>query len=102
MAAGPDGTGPTLAVWSVADGKLAAQIDLAGRPPLCAAPTPDGKRVAVGGADDAIRVYDVATGALRRTFTGHRGAVLCLAVSPDGRRLLSGSIDTTALVWALP
>jgi WD40 repeat protein len=98
---GADGSGPTLGIWTVAGGDRPFHLDLAGEPALCAAFLADGKRVAVGSADGAVRVFELATGGVRHTLRGHRGPVLCLAASADGKHLVSGGLDTTAVVWAI-
>jgi RNA polymerase sigma factor (sigma-70 family) len=53
--------------------------------------SPDGKTLATGGTDNAIRVWDVATGRQTRLLLGHRGSLVALAFSADGKRLVSGS-----------
>ncbi len=61
---------------------------------------PDGRWIASGGYDGAIRIWDAATGqAVGPPLTGHDGAVCGLAWSPDGRRLASGGDDGTVRLW---
>ncbi len=60
---------------------------------------PDGRALAVGGADHVIRLWGVHSGKLLGKFSGHHGGITCLAFSADGKCLVSGSADTTALVW---
>jgi WD40 repeat protein/serine/threonine protein kinase len=49
----------------------------------------DGRYLAWGSADGAIRLRDPATGKVFRTFTEHSAGVLGVAFSHDGRRLAS-------------
>ncbi|MBI3723444.1 hypothetical protein HY251_05760 [bacterium] len=61
--------------------------------------SPDGKLLAWGREDGAVRVSDLADEKRVLVLSGHSSAVSCLAFSPDGNRLASGSVDCTALVW---
>jgi RNA polymerase sigma factor (sigma-70 family) len=63
--------------------------------------SPDGRALAVGSEDRAVRVYELATGRMRSEFRGHVGPVSAVAFPPDGRRLITGGADTTVLVWDL-
>jgi len=63
--------------------------------------SPDGKRIASGGLDDAIKVWNLDTGELLLTLRGHTKPVNCLAISPDCQILVSGSDDHTLKIWNL-
>jgi hypothetical protein len=54
--------------------------------------SPDGKLVAGGGADRAMRLWDAETGELRQTLSDLAGGVNALAFSPDGS-LLAVALD---------
>jgi WD40 repeat protein/serine/threonine protein kinase len=60
--------------------------------------SPDGKRVAGGGADGVICLW-TAEGKLLRMLLGHERDVRTLAFSPDGKRLASGGGDLTVRLW---
>lgn len=63
------------------------------------AATPDGRTLASGGDDRAIRLWDVERGVVRTALNGHEDGVYGLAFSPDGRLLASASQDLTVRLW---
>ncbi len=68
---------------------------------LCLAFSPDGKQLAAGGTDMAIRRFTVADGKEAGAMTGHTSTVTALAYHPAGAVLISGSKDRTVRVWNL-
>jgi WD40 repeat protein len=63
-------------------------------------------RLAVAGADGAIRLWDLRSRTRVHVFrtdlhqrTGHDAAALALAFSPDGTLLASGHVDGSAHLW---
>src|SRR5262249_19786774 len=52
--------------------------------------SPDGRILATGGEDGAVRLWDVATGRQQERILANRGWVRSVAFSPDGRWLATG------------
>ena len=74
-----------------------------GHRPIALAFSPDGRWVASGGVDSAVKVWDVQTGKLLRTFKSHIDQVtrLIFIQRPEGLWLASGSRDHTVKIWDL-
>ncbi len=77
-----------------------AEAAAPGQQAVCLVFSPDGKVLAAGCKDGAVRLYGAADGALlRRCEGGHQDAVAALAFSADGVLLVSGGADGTVRQW---
>ena len=61
--------------------------------------SPDGRRIASGGAGTTIQVWDATTGEALFTYRGHLSCVYTLAWSPDSTRIASVAGETTIHIW---
>jgi WD40 repeat protein len=87
----------TVNVSEVMTGKIVLEVHIEAAVDAVAI-SRDGKQLAFGARDNAIRVWDLE----KRTETrllGHEGWVNSVAFSPDGTTLYSASADKTVRVW---
>ncbi len=61
--------------------------------------TPDGRRLAMTGADREVTIWDAETGRQLFTLAKQDDAVTFVAFSPDGQVLASASADGTIKLW---
>ncbi|HTN84103.1 MAG TPA: pentapeptide repeat-containing protein, partial [Sorangium sp.] len=95
-----------IQLWQVSTGKVLRSIS--GQRPYqmtSKAFSPDGKTLACGTYDGAVRLLQVSGGDggddRGREFQDHSGPVTSVAFSPDGTLLASGSRDRTVRIWSL-
>jgi WD40 repeat protein/Tfp pilus assembly protein PilF len=77
--------------WDTATGRPGRALEKATVAADALALSADGRWLAAGCADHAVRVWDLSTARLRFTLRGHRTPVLKLAFSNDGARLASAA-----------
>ncbi len=95
-------TGSWIEVWEPYTGKLRRRLADVTDSLSTLTITPDGKRIASGYSNGAVRIWDVASGEQAASLEGHRGYITSLAFSPDNELLGSGSVNTTILLWKMP
>ena len=61
--------------------------------------SPDGRRIAAGCADGAVRIWDTSTGGAGLTLGGDDKPVLSVAIGPSGDIIASASQDGTVRLW---
>jgi WD40 repeat protein len=64
--------------------------------------SPDGKMLASGGMDNAIKLWRVSDGTLLKTLSGHNYTVMSVTFCPDGTMLASDCVAGTLKLWNMP
>jgi WD40 repeat protein len=94
--------GEAARLWGIASHCEAVDARKSHRGVLCAAFSPDGKRVATAGEDGRIRLWEGDTDREVQPLEHvHEGPVFSIAVAPDGKVVASGSADETVRLWDL-
>jgi hypothetical protein len=94
-------------LWEMATGK---QRSLLGRIPItneqsddvfpaCVDVSTDGRLVAVGCPNGAVRIWEVVSGIELPPLAGHMGAVRAVRFTSDGKNLLSVGFDRQLMTW---
>jgi RNA polymerase sigma factor (sigma-70 family) len=60
---------------------------------------PDGKALAAGDGNNAIRLWEIPSGKVLHPTESHHSGVHCVALSPDGKVLAAGTTFKTVYLW---
>ena len=99
VAGGAPGRSGEVLLVDTAENAPPLELAVTGDEMLCAAFSPDGRRLAAGGADKTLRVFAIESGAETLRLEQHSDWVQGVAFSPDGRWRASASRDRTARVY---
>lgn len=86
--------------WNPADGAASREINR-GANITAFALSRDGQKLAVAGADNAIKLYQTSDGKELATLAEHSQPAVTLSFSPDHQRLVSTGKEGLAFVWDL-
>jgi WD40 repeat protein len=86
-------------VCDTASGRVLDTLEGHRRQILCAAFSPDGRRLITGSMDHTARVWDADSGKLLGTLRRPRARVLAVAFTPGGRLALAADADGKLHVW---
>jgi hypothetical protein len=99
VAGGTPGTMGEVRLCEVGSGGAGRVLERIGDVMLVVRFSPDGTRLAAGGADNAIRILDAKSGKRELLIEQHADWVTDLAFSPDGSQLASASRDKSARIF---
>jgi len=89
-----------ITLWDITTGKLVKDLAERHLDSVFALDfSPDGKLLASGGADKAVRITDLTSGKVVKVFEGHTHHVLGITWRADGRLLASSGADNVVKVW---
>jgi hypothetical protein len=93
------GAGSTVRLFDVAARKEQPALTFPSQI-LALAFAPQRKTLAIGLADQTVRLWNVPSGEEQGRLEGHAGPITAVAFSPEGRILASASSDRTVRLWA--
>ena len=83
-------------IWNAQSGKLVRSVMLTGDTVFGASLAPDASRIAVGCADNTVRIIEVSTGKELHKIGNHENWVLGTVFGVDGKRIVSVGRDRAA------
>jgi WD40 repeat protein/serine/threonine protein kinase len=90
----------TVILWNLDGGRERARIKDAHAGPIHAlAFSRDGKMLATGGDDRAVRLWQTADEKKKLDLPGHAGPIQCVAFSSDGEKLACACAGSVARLW---
>jgi WD40 repeat protein len=91
-----------LRLWELPAGREILNLHGHAQPLMCAAFSPDGRRLATCGYDQTVIIWDLTTGRELLTYRGGPSLLAaCLDFSPDGRHLAAGA-NGIVRIWDTP
>jgi RNA polymerase sigma factor (sigma-70 family) len=93
----PPGKGAGIQFWDLAANRLAGTLPAERRTMI--AYSRDGRRLASGGWDHAVKLWDLETSKLLQNMTGHTDYLDSVALSPDASTIVSGGNDGSVRLW---
>jgi WD40 repeat protein len=88
-----------LRLWHIATKQATVFPEGHKGPLMCIRFSPDGKTIATGSLDHAVKLWNAEKLQEVATFEGHTGVVSGLSFSPDGTQLASSGEDATIRLW---
>lgn len=93
-------------MWDLESGKWVVQLkppqskqEFAAGAVMSVASSKDGRQVAIGGLDKALRLFDIRTGHQVACYSGHSDGIFGIAYSPLGQTIASCSLDGSVNIW---
>ena len=85
----------TIKLWDIKTGKLV--LSLKGQSPF--AVFPDGKKIAVAGDGNSLRMWNIVDGSFAGEIEGHTKGILLFSISPDGGKIIISYYDNTLILY---